>query len=305
MLTNTGSSSIYQNTPTKFTNELARAFEFSPFDSWVVGLRHISFNKSWLPCGESHEVQMMEVYSVRGTPFYAELLEPKHSLTDTSSVTELANSLNRILEKSFSSVEVKGNDLHIHLQVENLSASPLDEAFKTKMLRALESFGANLQANVFDGNLSKIEIPIFNNELLGILGLSEKYAELFRGEPIVVNGSLNEKLKRNPPHVPEELVAKTRVAYNSLSVKSIHVLSDICVPTCCGDRFMNLLDVLDPAVGLAHGTQVHTRVKSPLYKPVSKYFFNSVQIELKTQDGKPLNIPNAYTEATLHFKKLK
>ena len=149
------------------------------------------------------------------------------------------------------------------------------------------------QIVVYPGNISKKKtLPTFPPALLGLLGFSEYYRPEFTKE-IEIDGK---KIKGVMiAELPHDLKA---------NINAFYVYCDIVKASVVGDSYTKLLRTVN-IVPSDFGRSVQRIYDQPIYFPVDKKEFQTIEIDIKDDTGKTLQFESGRVQVVLHFRKIK
>ena len=167
-------------------------------------------------------------------------------------------------------------------------AKGIEETIRGAMTKFTENWRRRLHvgANRFSDKID-IEVPNrvkigFNEKLASILGFDTKtqnYSEITKG-----------KVRQKYP-------------VSIYLVDALYVYSDILRPNLVGDALVPLLRIV-PVTG-ERGRMSHVEYIKPVYYPVGKQNFSSIEIFITDSAGRPIDFKHGKTTVMLHFRRRK
>jgi len=86
-------------------------------------------------------------------------------------------------------------------------------------------------------------------------------------------------------------------------VQTLYVYCDILEHVIVGDVLASLLRIVDMKRRKSYGN-MHETLRSPLYVPLQKKHFDTMEINIMTDTGKPVHFAIGKTVTVLEFKRL-
>lgn len=124
----------------------------------------------------------------------------------------------------------------------------------------------------------------FPNELAKLMGMEQN---------VLVNEDADEDFLYESPN-PCELDAE---------VSAMYVYCDLIEEVPVGDSMVPLLAICDTQS--TYGWTVHRRYEKPMYVPLKKRDFDTLEIDIRTNTGDPMPFLTGPLVVTLHFRKAK
>ena len=85
------------------------------------------------------------------------------------------------------------------------------------------------------------------------------------------------------------------------SVHALYVYTDVVEAIRVGDTQAPLLRVVDASGAI--GEHIHRNYNPPRYLPICKSNFDSIEIDIRTDEGKPVPFESGRLSVTLHFRR--
>lgn len=281
-LPSNSSESYYpENTRSHFITRLLNKVELK--GDWEVGLSEILFSKTWynVKDGEYVVVKCIDCKSTRGT-------DPDKYQTYEYVIN--------ISGGNYASMQ----DLIREL---NYQMADYADFVESPMSRGDVEHPNTFVDTVIDKYIlwPKFKYNSFNNKVsVGIrrgltLSLSDGLCQMlgFRKRELPIKGVDSS---------PYDIVDGARTADINAGLDSFYVYSDIleCIPV--GHTEAPLLRIVDSGEE-KQGSLVRRHYQSPIYLPVQKKNFDSIEIDLRTDRGKPVPFQRGQVVVTLHFRK--
>lgn len=334
-----------ENTLANFKTRLSKAIHFPHGTEWEVGIKEISFTKSWYTLNFDQKIRFLRVVQDQKGNFTKSLtpvqttLKPGHY----TSSRELVDELNKTLA-------VKEWDGKITLDEKKQTIAIVPNGIHT--------------AHPDNGKLllQKVSYPLFSEELLEFLGLYSAYKSKF-GDGMEIRmgkrvrkdissladfGSLlfyySHQDKISPLHndrknlvthfqknnAPSALdivnpISFEEAALNEYTVSatdpltiegtepinllaechSIYVYTDIVESTRVGDSYTQLFNVVTVPLGYGFGDQVAKSYDRPYFHKVSKSYFEEIEIDIKDDSGASVPFRFGRVSIALEFRRRK
>jgi hypothetical protein len=293
---NSSESHYPDNTMRKFTTHLPSAVSLS--SEWEVGLVEISFPRTWytvrrgmstfvvtcLDCPDNmvrdkvtttvlipnsnsaaNPTHTHEIAAYESTP---EELHVKIPNGYYESIESLIYDMNTVTSKAFTDM---GNNPSIDPRLKHDSNVPKFKYIEVKK-----------RVDVIMNSRMKIKFP---DQLLTILGFDKEQ------NPITNDNKSSKTVKGN------------RVCDLAGGIHCIYVYCDILERVPVGDTLVPLLRIVD-AHG-RNGEMLFRHYDQPIYVPVQKKNFDSIEVDIRDCFGDPIPFENGQLTVTLHFRLSK
>jgi hypothetical protein len=152
------------------------------------------------------------------------------------------------------------------------------------------------------------QLPQFRLEKLGRRlkiyirpGMHLIFSESMRNLLGIKPGDLTRIPKTNKSHHDEYVVTPSNTYDVDRNCSSLYLYCDIVDQVIVGDTKAPLLRSID--VTGQHGSTVRERFEKPMYVPVQKKHFESIEIDIRTDTGAVVPFQNGKSSVTLHFRK--
>lgn len=320
---------------------LAKPIRFAQGTEWEVGLKDISFTRSWYTLNFEQKIK------------YFNIGQSEHGVI-SKTVSEAYATLQ---PGYFTSPQSVINELAVTLRDNNwggiIELNPLTKTVIVKP-KVVTNITKTKEKKKY---ISHLSYPLFSEELLEFLGLYSAYDHFFteklkssrpkrhKIDPILAEfGTILQKSsygvnhnKRkdnvsqtseryhqidqygfnpipfeqaayNMPAMPEhpELNIVGTVPINLLAeCHSLFVYTDIVESSRVGDSFTQLLNVIAVPTKTEFGEQVFVRYERPYYHRVSKSDFEEIEIDIKDDTGASVPFRFGRTIVTLEFRRVQ
>lgn len=273
-LPSNSSHSYYpENTRAHFYTRLLKTVELK--GDWEVGLSEILFSKTWynVKSGEGFDIICRDCKS-----------------QDSGSLLEFRNlhyTVN-ISEGRYTSTEEIVNEMNLKMRrfAENINTPSFkDDDPIRKALFRWPTFN-------YDPKSNKVEIGVMKGLRVTLTdGLRQLLGFQKSSMPIKAQGRSE-----------YSIIASDFTADANNGLEAFYVYCDIleCIPV--GDTEAPLLRIVDSGAE-RQGTLVRRHYETPLYVPVQKKNFDTIEVDIRTDTGEPVPFERGKVILTLHFRK--
>ena len=258
-----------------YTTNLDKGYNLPNHENWEVGIAEVSYGKNWY---NIRKRQYINLFSI----------SPNISNQKITLVENMTSFLEPGLYAKPKSLVKKINDI---------LKSKFGKSIKTVPQLHLNRFNQKIYYTLGEDNGDLFYIQL-DSDLSRILGLEENGKTLY--ETISTHGRFprqltkSYKLKRIYGNRPVDLYA----GYHTL-----YVYCDLVDYSVIGNSYQQLLRALEVPTNKDFGDQVVLTYTNPIYVPLLKNEFQSIEIDIKDETGKSLEFEFGRVIVVLHFRK--
>lgn len=270
-----------KNTISNFTTKLSTVLRLDR--SWAVGLAEISYSKSFY---NINKIQEISLYDDNGSYYWLPDSIIKAGYYDNA--TELVNLVNKKLARLFSDV---------------INTSLLPAKIEYPRYR-YDEFSRRIEAIPTELNDGTSVFPYVDVELQDVFGFPkqervEYYTGRKRRDPVILNLP-DELLKTglNTSHAPKAI----RTVDITAGVNELFVYCNIVKHSLVGDTTAQLLRIV-PIPKTGFGEVIVKTYDTPHYFPLIADEIESIEIDLKDENGQRVNFSDGRVIVVLHFKQ--
>ena len=252
------------NTRADYTTRLLNNIELEL--NYEVALVEIFFSKTW--------------YNVKGEEGFTISYLPsdlsRHPVVFEVSISEgIYQTVNDLVSELNAKMTEFANDVDRSQKIAGLDGRVIN----------WPTFRFNEKNNKVEVYISKGRELTFSDGLCRILGYRKKFFPI--------------KSRDNSDH---SVVESRRTADINDGLETFYIYCDLLEPVKVGHTEAPLLRIVD-AGNEPQGSLVRRHYVSPIYVPVQKKNFDSIEISLRTDQGKPVPFERGRVILTLHFRK--
>lgn len=275
-LPSNSSTTFYpENTITNFVTRLHNKISLS--EDWEVGLAEIIIPKSWFNVGKGENIEIHCNQCEKVIPEIGVRDKPAQYTIDMriqagyyESVETLVTEINSLISKNFS--------------------APVEEWTQNNVTRKIaESEWPKFRYNALNRKVyvtvQKNMMITLSDNLATILGFAD------RQNPLVSERNRDTNVRSN------------RASDINMGLNAIYIYCDILEYVSVGDTQAPLLRIID--VEGKHGSTIHKIFDRPRYVPIQKLQFDSLELDLRDDFGKPIPFESGKLIVTLHFRKAR
>ena len=289
-------SEFFENTVANFKTKLAKRIELD--SEWEVGLSTISYTYSLynlvnngtvtLRYFESDPRKVVAEDNIKG-PIYAGRYDKVELLIES-----IQQRFERLMKKIKSSDNPK-----INFDESALPTITYDE--RTKYV--------TIKLGIYN---NRYVFPEFSKSICFILGINKESLDSLAGTKLIEysaelnNIPVEQRSTWNPSQRPKDFrINGDKPIHLQNIYHSLYVYCDIIKPSLVGDSFTQLLRFVEIPPNYNYGEQIVCTYPDTYYHKILFRDFDSIEIDIKDDTGKPMQFEFGRSIIVLHFRRIK
>jgi hypothetical protein len=270
------------NTLTHFKTHLHNAISL-PGKNWEAGLSEIMFSKNWYNYDRDEENTPTLTITCVHCPNLDGILQ---SVPDKVELRNAYSTDIRIPSGHYDSMETV--TAKINALIQDTYRRPFDVRGSRKQVPL--NTAPELKYSPVSRKVAVTVHPnqtlTWSREIAQILGLGPKQMKMI-----------------NPSNENAVVIKAQRTSDIGNGVNSLYVYTDIISPVPVGETVAPLLRIVDTRG--EHGETIHRYYDRPRYVPVQKLHFDTIEIDIRTDQGEPVPFEHGKLVCVVHFRESK